>query len=243
MFCKNCGSKMEKGQLTCPFCGAESYDEALALHKEKIEYYREEERSINQAIHEAKSHRTIVPILIIFGAMLLIFIMYKFFFFLKDNQEKVQYEQNMNAMTKLEEAYCVGDYDKVTEIYESLSNRYDSRFSKYKEVSYIQNRYEDASEEIEEQKELAILLEDPYELSLIVDLLDIIQYCDKSEAEGYIHGEEAAVVYYKELTMEILEESFLMTSEEIEDAVDSVENDEEMEELCEILYQRILEQQ
>ena len=55
MFCKNCGSKMEKGQLTCPFCGAESYDEALALHKEKIEYYREEERVLIRRFMKQKA--------------------------------------------------------------------------------------------------------------------------------------------------------------------------------------------
>lgn len=243
MFCKNCGSKMEEGQRNCSYCGAESYDEALAQHKEKIEAYREEERNISQAINKVKSHKTIIPMVIIFGSMVLIFAMYKFFFFFKDSQEKMKYEQNMDVMTKLEDAYCAGDYEKVADIFGTVSNRYDSRFSKYKEVADLQNQYEYASKDIEEQKEMAILLENSDELYPLVELLDVLQTCEELEADGYLYGEEAAAVYYKDLTTEILEESFFMTSQEIEEAVDSLEEDEEMEELCEIIYQRILAQE
>jgi len=69
MFCENCGAKLEAGQLRCSYCGTENYKEALNLHEEKLEYYQEEEKNITETIQDVKSHKTIVPILIIFAAI------------------------------------------------------------------------------------------------------------------------------------------------------------------------------
>ena len=249
MICKNCGAKISKDELLCPYCGTENSEVAQREQQDYIKAYKKKKRMLKNVPEKVVKKTTkwlMYCAMGMFGIVILILIVV--FAFSKLTNGDVMARQEME-LAKLEEYYVAADYEKMSGYLERLDST-GSRGGRYEKYWRIARLYDSMDWHLESLQSNAEYIKtiDLDAINVESDLercIAVLYGIYKMRELEFPYGEKDGALYVESQYISALKEYALLNDEEIESAVLRFEfdgQDNDYMELAEISIQRMEEQ-
>lgn len=220
MKCVNCGVAFNDNLLKCPYCGAENEVEAFAEHIEKINNFKDRERAYRKLPEILRKNAGKIIAFVAVAAILLTIIFSVIGYFVSHNKSNSDYEKTKRYQKELEELYLAENYDEISNYMQNNSIGYSTFLEKYDHVN-IMNRYYHRLDMCKSHIQEILKTENSLE-QIRLDFkyaFELLEICYQYENDRYDYGEDAAILYYRDKTVAILKEIYLLTEDEINDGL------------------------
>lgn len=243
MVCKNCGAKMEDGELLCQYCGTENSEVAKKQQEAYLEGYKKKRDELKNAPKKVlkKTTKTLFYALaILLGGLALILVVIFAFSKVTSGDLLAQQEEEIE---RLEQYYIAGDYETMCDYFAQIGKRGGS-YEKYDRIYDIYWDLDDNIATLKNEWEYAGVIE--LEVTGVERAIEacIGRLAEIKEMEDFDfpYGEKEGALYVREQYMQALKSYMFLTEEEIESAI-SVYSEEENDylELAEIAISRMEE--
>ncbi|MBQ9765281.1 MAG: zinc ribbon domain-containing protein [Lachnospiraceae bacterium] len=245
MNCINCGAKLEKTEINCPYCGAENEQAAKKEHDKVLREYKHKTKELSKlpdkVVNKVSGHMLKIAIGLVCLMVVGCIISFAISKSKKDNSLDVQAKH----LARLEEYY---NADKYEEMYEYLSDKglYAATYQKYWRIAPIGRDMEWRLEAIRSENEFVKLLSEPPLDVKPDDVMGTMNYIfselsnlNNMKIEGFPYGEGDKALEIMAIYQDALAKYMLLTEEEIEEGTLGYGNDEIILELATKAVERI----
>lgn len=246
MICKNCGAELQEDVRSCPFCGADNFEQSLKEHQDTVNDSNRRAyfwKSLPDRMAKISGKAVIIGLVLFFAVAAIVAVVGAG---MKRADAKRQYQREMQTIEELETLYQEGDYDAVAEKYLESTDRYGAKFAKYSETELLNYCYHCAKDSMEQDIALAKRQQSEEFLYSQVSWFELLRYCVTYEKEGYRYDEEEMVSYYRQEAMTVLQEELKFSGpqialilEEYQQIEDYEEREEYEEKLQKLIYDSV----
>lgn len=227
MYCPNCGADLGS-KAACPYCGYENEEAAQSQHKKEISaIYDKIAVLLNRPVEQAR--KITYALLGGTAALVVLFLlaMLGAFLYSKVNPD-LSYQQQETLLQQLEACYQAQDYAAMQTILDDTENAYQSVYDKYSIIASMDQKLTGAEADaasygasVREAPIYADLLQYPMSRSF-----EVLNQCRELEENGFVYEEEDAVRSLEARAQALLQETLLLTDEEIRQGMELQLQDE-----------------
>ena len=243
MICKNCGGKIEKDDLVCPYCGYENFEQAVEEQEEFVDNYSKMTKEVKKKPEKAaKKAGKIIILMVLLAIILFAIVLAVAFIIRKSGGEDKKVEEYKQHIEILEQYYVDDDYKKMFTYMEGLDDNHYSVYEKYSIACDLYDDYLFAKDCTVDAVDIyGEYKGDPEVLSFYIRLncqnLNDIKLLRENE---YEYEEKKAAEYFEKKNRETMKKYLLMNDEEIEECLEIYTGEDEVYiEIAEILLDRM----
>lgn len=255
MICKECGGEYNDQERYCPYCKSENAKVAdelkrKALHNLDKKYYTEKKRLEKEIPTKVVKKGTKIIVLlagIIFVTLLLGVLIFLIKSVITENTKEVKEEYYLK---KLEQCFQDKNYEKMTELLDNTNDSYNLCYRKYEEVSFAYKYYNEWI--VREKNEWERYLEQfsgeeniesaSYTIYYLLKYSNQLLYETEILCNDNIYRENEEVLKgIQENAIQILQDDFYVTKEEINLLKEKEWTEEEVEAFKDRIVKRYFE--
>ena len=223
MVCKNCGAEIDDNLNNCPYCGTENHKKAEEIHRNVMNAYEKQAQLWQEKPQTAARHSSYFVMIVIVGFIVIGVIAAGILFAVRRVMVNNKYNSNQKNLAKLEEIYQSGDYEKLYDTWESMSDaKYSSVYEKYDRICRMYQYVDWAEEYMDWEVSYAVSNDSADSLSGVEYLLEALVICKSCEDAGYVYEEEAGAEYFSDVAYGYLEDVYLLEEDEIDSYVEKL---------------------
>lgn len=242
MVCKNCGAEFEDNLIKCPFCGAENVAESYRRQRSYVDDLRRKSDFLAalpewlvRLLGGVMKHTAMIVVVFFLIVLLIAFVVTKI------HSSTALWRMDYN-IAKLERLYEAGDYEKLEDVYWKLEDTYGGSYEKYYRTANMYSRVDWVMYNMEKLSGDYVVHVSVEEVDdMLEDLMSALHKIDEMEAEGFIYEEDAAMLEFRQILMDGVEEHLPLDETEFQAAYDKYSEEEnDYTEEAELILQRAI---